>query len=201
MKKRWWDNLRYRLYGFRNSSYQKHNYGELFFALMRIYQPDKVVELGTNAGFSAYHIARGLVANGHGSLDCFDLWEQYEPGAANKAVAEKNLKEFKSIITYSLRDVAGVENDYNLVDILHVDLDNSGEVLEKIIPNWIDKVRQLIIIEGGSKERDRVEWMTKSNKQPILSWLENFRQRRTDIEYFTIEKFPSMTLMRRIKNG
>ena len=44
----------------------------------------------------------------------------------------------------------------NYVDILHVDLSNEPEILEEIIPHWIDKVRYLIIVEGGSLQRDRV---------------------------------------------
>ena len=75
------------------SSYEKNNYGELFYALMRIYQPKIVVELGTKAGFSAYHIARGLKDNEKGRLYCYDLWENYKFNSVPKSVAEENLKE------------------------------------------------------------------------------------------------------------
>lgn len=180
------------------SSYEKNNYGDLFYSLMRVYQPEKVVELGTKAGFSAYHIARGLKANRKGSLDCYDLWEKYEFKSVPKSVAEENLKEFKDIISFNLRDAIGVDGAYKTIDILHVDVSNEGGILEKIIPHWIDKTRQLIIIEGGSSERDKVEWMTKYKKMPIKKWLEGFSRRRTDIEYLTIEPFPSVTIIRKI---
>lgn len=177
------------------SSYEKNNYGDLFYALMRIYKPEKVVELGTKAGYSAYHIARGLKANGKGTLDCYDLWENYPYSSVPQKVAEKNLKKFKKIISYNPRDAFGVEKLYNKVDILHVDISNEGGNLNKIIPRWKNKVRQLIIIEGGSSEHDQLPWMIEFNKMPMKKWLREFSKKRGDIEYFTIEPFPSVTLL------
>lgn len=178
------------------SSYQENNYGDLFYSLMRVYQPEKVVELGTKAGFSAYHMARGLKANGKGKLFCYDLWENYKFSSVPQSVARENLKEFETIIRLKTRDVIGVDKIYKTVDILHIDLGNEGGILEEIIPRWIDKTRQLIVIEGGSSERDRVGWMVKLKKTSIASWLEDF-SRRGDIEYFTIEPFPSISLIRK----
>lgn len=179
------------------SSYEKNNYGELFYSLMRIYQPEKVVELGTKAGYSAYHMARGLKANGKGTLDCYDLWEKYEFNSVSRSVAEKNLKEFKDIVSFNPHDAIGVDKKYNGIDILHVDLSNEGEILENIIPYWIDKVRQIIIVEGGSNERDNLDWMIKFKKMPIAKWLVEFARKRGDIEYATIKPFPSLTILRR----
>lgn len=226
------------------SSYEKNNYGELFYSLVRIYQPEKVVELGTKAGYSAYHMARALLANGHGTLDCFDLWEDYVENYGldyiSKSVAEENLKQFKQIISLELRDALGVEEKYQMVDILHVDLDNDGGILEKVVPHWVDKVRQIIIIEGGSLERDQAaqatdhkklsltKWLKDLNskeakslkkilpdqndqqeqfvvvggkkeykEKPIAPWLKSFSGRRGDIEYFTLEPFPSVTIIRK----
>ncbi len=180
------------------SSYEKNDYGEFFYSLVRIYQPGKVVELGTKAGFSAYHIARALKANGKGHLYCYDLWESYPFHSVPKAVAEENLKEFKDIISLTLKDAIGIEKKHKTVDILHIDLSNEGGILERIIPHWIDRVRQIIIIEGGSRERDKLEWMKKYKKMPIKKWLEGFARKRGDIEYFTIEPFPSVTIIRKL---
>lgn len=179
------------------SSYEKNNYGDLFYALMRVYQPEKVVELGTKAGYSAYHIARGLKANNKGTLDCYDLWEQYEFKSVPQSVAEENLKEFKDIVRFIARDAVGVHKLYDEVDIVHVDVSNKGEILEEIIPYWVDKTRQLIIIEGGSLEHDQLEWMIKYKKMPMQKWLKEFSEKRDDIDYCTIEPYPSMTLMRK----
>lgn len=180
------------------SSYKKNSYGDFFYALIRVYQPEKVVELGTKAGYSAYHIARGLRANGQGSLDCYDLWENYQFNSVPKSVAQENLKEFKDIVSLTLTDAIGIEKRYKTIDILHIDISNEGGILEKIVPGWIDKIGQVIIIEGGSAERDNIEWMIKFKKIPIKKWLEDFSRRRGDIEYFTIEPFPSVTIIRKI---
>ena len=176
--------------------YADNNYGELFYSLVRIYQPQKVVELGTKAGFTAYHIARGLKANGKGKLYCYDLWEKYEFNSVPQKVARKNLKDFGNIIRFKLRNCLGVDKLHKQADILIVDLGNEGGILEKIIPFWIDKTK-LIIVEGGSRERDRVSWMKKYKKIPIRSWLEDFSHRRGDIQYFTIEPFPSFTIIKK----
>lgn len=179
------------------SSYEKNNYGDLFYALMRIYQPEKVVELGTKSGYSAYNIARGLKVNGKGSLDCYDLWEKYQFKSESKSVAGENLRQFSDILQLELRNAIGVDKKYKKIDILHIDLSNEGSILEKIVPHWIDKVNQFIIIEGGSSERDKVEWMIKYKKMPIVKWLKDFKSKRLDIEYLTIEPFPSVTIIRK----
>ena len=179
------------------SSYEKNNYGELFYALVRIYKPDKVVELGTKAGYSAYHMARALAANGKGRLYCYDLWEKYEFNSVPQSVAQKNLKGYSNIIHLIPRNVIGVDKLHKSIDILHVDLGNEGEILEKIIPYWIDKTTQLIVIEGGGVERDKVDWMIKFQKLSVRDWLNDFSRIRNDIEYFTIEPFPSLTIIRK----
>ena len=183
------------------SSYEPNNYGDFFYSLVRVYQPETVVELGTEAGFSAYHLARGLRTNGKGHLYCYDLWEKYDAQkygfySISKSTAEDNLREYKNTIGLNLTNAIGIDRAYQTVDILHVDLHNDGEILNRIVPAWIDKVRQLVVIEGGSAERDRVEWMIKFNKAPIKKWLEDF-SRRGDIEYLTLEPFPSVTIIRK----
>lgn len=224
-----------------NSSYEENNYGSLFYSLIRIYQPKIVVELGTKSGYSAYHIAKALKENGSGRLDCYDLWEQYGKtygfDNTSKLWAENNLAQFSNIVTLNQMDAIGIEKKYKMIDILHIDLDNHADILQKVIPVWINKVRQLIIIEGGSKQRDRGDspsdyvkmpfsnWLDNlderqarqidiksdsnkdqfvvigkhrmNNKKPISVWLKNFANTQKNVEYFTIEPFPSITIMRK----
>lgn len=175
------------------STYEENNYGDLFYSLMRVYRPEKVLEFGTKAGFSAYHMARGLRANGKGKLYCYDSWEHEDM----HKMAQKNLREFEGIASLEMRDAFGVEAIHQSVDIVHIDLGNEGGVLEKIVPLWIDKTNQIIILEGGSVERDNRNWMIKNQVVPIRRWLNDFSHRRPDIEYFTIEPFPSLTIIRK----
>lgn len=177
------------------SSYEKNNYGDLFYSIIRVYRPKTVIELGTKAGYSAYHIARALNDNGQGKLFCYDLWEKYPFHSVPKSVAQNNLKKFKNIIKFKLIEATKVSSLHKSVDILHIDISNEGGILNKIIPDWIKQTRQLIIIEGGSAERDKIEWMLKYKKVPIEKWLKDFG-RRHKIEYVTVEPFPSVTLIR-----
>ncbi|MBI4136501.1 class I SAM-dependent methyltransferase [Candidatus Roizmanbacteria bacterium] len=180
-----------------HSSYEKNNYGDLFYSLIRLYKPKTVVELGTKAGYSAYHIARALRENGKGHLYCYDLWGKYPYHSAPQSVAEKNLQPFKETVTLKLLDAVGVDTLHTFVDVLHVDVSNEGGILNRIIPKWIRKVRQFIVIEGGSKERDHVPWMSTYHKKPIQRWLKDFSSQHGDIEYLTIEPFPSVTIIRK----
>lgn len=180
------------------SSYEENNYGDFFYSLIRIYKPEKIVELGTKAGYSAYHMARGLKANGRGTLDCYDLWQKYKFHSVPISVAQKNLKDFKRIITLNLCDAVDAEKNYDFIDILHVDLSNDGFLLEKIVPKWLAKIRQMIIIEGGSAERDNIEWMKIYKKKPIKKWLEELCRKNDGIECITFEPFPSVSIIRKI---
>ena len=112
-------------------------------------------------------------------------------------MACKNLKGLEDIVQVNKQDAIGVETNYKSIDILHIDLGNQGGILEKTIPLWIDKTRQLIIIEGGSIERDKRSWMIDLGVEPISDWLKNFKRLRPDIEYFTIEPFPSLTIIKK----
>ena len=47
--------------------------GRILYALIRALQPNMVVEIGTNVGCSASHIASALKENGHGKLMTFDI--------------------------------------------------------------------------------------------------------------------------------
>jgi hypothetical protein len=179
------------------SSYEKNNYGDLFYSLIRIYRPKTVIELGTKAGYSAYHIARGLKKNRTGKLYCYDLWEKYPFRSVPKAKAEKNLKRYKDIVRFKSTDATKVYKLHRKVDILHVDLSNEGEILNNVIPHWISRVNQLIIIEGGSIERDKLDWMIKFNKKSIREWLKKFSLKHKNIRHFTIGPFPSVTIIRK----
>lgn len=172
------------------SSYEKNNYGYLFSSLVRIYKPKKIVELGTKEGYSAFYMAIGLRDNHFGTLDCYDLWEKYKFNSCSVEIATENLKGFQDIINLYQEDARGIDKRYDSVDMLHIDLSNDGNLLEKILPPWLDKAK-LIILEGGSEERDNVEWMKKYDKKSINEWL-----KEQDFDYFTFEPFPSITLIR-----
>lgn len=213
------------------SSYEKYNYGDVFYALVHTYRPEKVVELGTKEGYSAYHIARALSENGNGTLDCYD----HDKAAMDRA--RENVKEFSPIVSFTTSDALGIDKQYKSIDILHVDLDNDADVLDEVVPAWINKVKHCIILEGGSVPRDELASKTNFRKMPVSKWLESInassdelfassaqsqdtmqqyvvvegkseykekpiapwltrlRQRFENIQYITLEPFPSLTII------
>ena len=174
------------------SSYEPNNFGSLFYSLVRAYKPSLVVELGTKAGYSAFFMAKAMKENGKGKLHCYDLWEKYQFTSCPIAKARDNLKGFENI-TLNQQSAEGVDKKYESVDMLHVDLGNHAGLLEQVILPWLPKVRMFIIIEGGSEERDNVEWMKKFSKKPINEWL---KQNAGKFDYFVVEPFPSITLIK-----
>ena len=181
------------------SSYEANSYGDLFYALVRMYRPARVVELGTKAGYSAFHIARGMATNGFGKLDCYDLWEKYQYNSNSKSMAEKNLKKYSKYVRLYLRDVVGVDRKYkkDQVDFVHIDLGNEPAMLQKVLLPWLNKVGKFVIIEGGSQERDQIDWMIKYKKSPLSPWLRKIARQNSAIEYFTFAPFPSVTIIRK----
>lgn len=174
------------------SSYEENDYGPLFYALVRMLKPDKIVELGTKAGYSAFYMAQALRDNGSGTISCYDLWEKYAYTSCPLSIAKENLKEFSDIINFYQKDVSEVKPAEH-VGILHVDLGNDAEIIDKVFSEWENK-SDMIIVEGGAPERDRVEWMFKYNKKPMSPWLEEMSQ-KSKLKYFTFPKFPSLTLI------
>ena len=62
--------------------------------------------------------------------------------------------------------------------------------------NYIDKLKDdgIILMEGGSEERDNIEWMIKYNKPKIKPVLDKYSL-KYDIK--TIGKIPSITIIKK----
>lgn len=110
-----------------------------------------MVELGTRAGYSAYYIARALKENIHGTLDCYDLWEnniENMGSKISKKLAEGNLREFKKIITLNLKDATGLEKEYETVDILTELVTEPYDYISFSYTN--NDLNQLVFKSGGT---------------------------------------------------
>ncbi|GAG35096.1 unnamed protein product, partial [marine sediment metagenome] len=145
--------------------------------------------LGTSTGYSAYYVAKALKENEKrgikGRIDCYDLWEKC--GGCKMKIAEENLLEYNDVINLIQRDAFEVYKNYDFVDILHIDLDNDRNILEKIVSKWIGKANY-IIFEGGSKERDNYPRVEKHAS--INEWL-----KKDKYDYTTLTPFPSLTVI------
>lgn len=189
-----------------NSSYERNNYAEVFFAIVTAFRPVNAVELGVLHGYSALAIARGLKRNSvvpgvKAKLDAYDLFENYPYNHGNQQEVQERLKEtdLEDFVTLYKDDAFKVHEKYtdNSVYFLHIDLSNTGEIIKKTIEVWDKKmvIGGIILFEGGSEERDKVDWMIKYNKMPIKQEIETNKIINTKYVYGTYLKFPSLTLL------
>jgi predicted O-methyltransferase YrrM len=172
------------------------------------------VELGVLDGYSTLHIAKGIkwlhkVRGYQGKLDAYDLFEDYEFKHGSKEEVKNVLREngvedyvnlqkgnayevYKNYPNMVMDEVRGVE-------FLHIDISNTGDIIRDLMELWHPKIgsRGLVMIEGGSDERDNVEWMMTYNKSSIKDEIEaNYIINRYYL-YGTYFKFPSMTVLLR----
>jgi predicted O-methyltransferase YrrM len=101
-------------------------------------------------------------------------------------------------VTIDYGDFYDVYKKYNdkSIDILHIDIANNGDVYEYMFKNYINKVKDdgIILMEGGSNQRDHVEWMTKYNKPKIKPVLDKYM---TNFDIKTIGGLPSLTIIKK----
>ena len=162
------------------------------------HKPKKIIEFGTLAGYSTVSMALALKQLGQGHIYSYDLWEKYPHKHSKISICSENLKKYNVENFVTLKQVDFYEwleqpEDF---DLLHMDISNNGEILCKLVEAVEEQIRNgsIILFEGGSKERDTVEWMTKYNKKPI-SHLNH------KINYDIInEAFPSISVIKGLKN-
>lgn len=188
------------------SSYIQNNYDEVFYAIVTTYRPVIAVELGVLEGYSTISIAKGLKRNKETvgidcRLDAYDLFEDYKYNRANQTDVQKTIDEagLREFISFKKENAFEVHNRYqdNTVYFLHVDLSNDGETVYRIMELWDKKlvIGSIILFEGGSEERDNVEWMKKYDKKSIKYELENNSIIKEKYIFGTYLKFPSLTVL------
>ncbi len=178
------------------SSYKDHGYGYLFYALTRVFKPSRCVELGVLQGFSLLTVAAALRDNGQGFIQGFDLFEDYpyhheQYANVSARISNLGLQQWASI---QRSDAFAVAEQFDSIDYLHVDISNNGDVYRRVFEQWAGKVTQLILFEGGSAERDQVEWMQKYQKPAITMALEDIRATYPEWSITVLNPFPSLTV-------
>ena len=164
---------------------------------MGFHRPKVIVEFGILGGFSLMNMAAAgnNLARGP-DIAAYDIFEKFEGNHAGPEIVQR----FKSYPNVSIRegDFYGVYQEIpdGSVDILHVDIANDGDVYKFAVEKYMGKLRPsgLMILEGGSEERDCVDWMVRYEKPKIREFL---RQNRAhNFEYVTINIFPSVTIIK-----
>lgn len=175
------------------SSYHQNDIGLTLYNLVLELKPKKIVEFGTLNGYSAICMGMALHEIGFGKIYCYDLWDEYKYKHTTIDFAKKNIKE------YGLEDYVELNQmniwdwgDYDF-DLLHIDISNDGDIIKKLcdkIGGYISDTKKTVIFEGGSEERDNIEWMLKYDKKPI-------NDIKKEIPYEVINKnFPSLSILK-----
>jgi hypothetical protein len=177
------------------SSYSENSFDLVFEAIAFSLNPQVVVEVGLLEGFSLQCILKNV------SKDCkvygYDLFEDFPFNAAKKEDLEKKFEYYKNLTL--------CKNEYkivpflhlkNTVDIFHIDIANNGEVFKYCVENYLPRLNKngIMILEGGSKERDEIEWMKKYKKAPINPYLESIKVKHN---FIVLDKFPSLTIFKK----
>ena len=191
------------------SSYLENDFGSVFENTIFAFPPRLAVELGVLDGYSAAYIGRGLkkvekLKGSVGHLDAYDLWEDYEFKHGRMEDVQLVLKAAGVDKYVSLHKadafIAHEKYDNNSIDFLHIDISNDGDIIQQMVSNWTPKLRHcgLFLFEGGSEERDQVEWMIKYDKKPIRPVLDSNPIIRDNYIYGSYVMMPSLTIMKKI---
>lgn len=170
----------------------------MFQVIIGSISPKKVVEFGILKGYSLATFAE--FCSNDCQIDAYDIFEKFNGNGANREELEGRFGECANVNIGELDFYKGYEKyGDGDIDILHIDITNNGDVYKFAIENYLQKISSdgVIIFEGGSEERDNVEWMKKYRKPSIVSYLNKLREERKDLVVTVVELFPSMTLIRR----
>ena len=175
------------------SSYKNNlNYGDLLESITFIQKPKSILEIGILDGFSLKCFADNSDKNT--KIESYDIFDEFVGNSANKEQLIEKFKEYNNVnIQYG--DFYKLHMLDNKYDIIHIDIANNGDVYEYAINNYLQKLNTngLLILEGGSNERDNIEWMIKYKKTKIQPVLKKYKD-KLDIK--TIGKIPSITFIK-----
>lgn len=171
------------------------NYGDLLQTITYSIQPKNILEIGILDGYSLTQFISA--SNQNTLIKTYDLFDEFNGNHADKTILENKFINNQNVsIEYgNFYDLHKDISD-NTIDIIHIDIANNGDIFEYAIENYLSKlnINGIMILEGGSIERDNVEWMKKYNKSPIYDVLQKYKE---TLEIKVFGKFPSITLIRK----
>jgi len=173
------------------SSYLKNNLGETLFDKVIEHKPLKIVEFGTLNGYSAVYMGLALKELGRGLLFTYDLYDEYEYKHGKLSDVIENIKKF-GLESYVIPAKLNINNWLvckDTFDMCHIDISNNGDVVDNFIKSVNSEANSgsVCLFEGGSIERDDLEWMIKYNKPKINPIIKKYNGTIVN------DKFPSIS--------
>ena len=180
------------------SSYNNNNlnYGDLLDCITYLINPKTIVEFGILNGFSlnCFNINIDSSCN----IYAYDIFDQFNGNHADQAILLEKFSNFKNIkIEFGDFYNKYTDIDDYTIDILHIDIANDGLIYEFVFENYINKLSKvgIIIMEGGSDERDNIDWMNKYNKKKIRPIINKYNKQ---YNIKTLGTIPSITIIKNI---
>jgi predicted O-methyltransferase YrrM len=175
-----------------DSSYRENNLGRTLYEVVIKYRPKKIVEFGTLNGYSTVAMAMALDTIGFGRIIGYDLFDKYPYKHSSKENTQRNIDRYGLQKYVELRETDFTDwlKKPESFDLFHLDISNTGMVIRSFYAAVKNQLQNgaIAIFEGGSVERDRVDWMIKYNK-PLI--------RKSGVPFTVIDKrFPSLSQMR-----
>lgn len=179
------------------SSYWLNNFKQDFKSIIEEVKPKLIVEFGIGNGYSMEAFID--FASEDCNIHVYDLFEEFQYNHADYKEIKNRFCERKNVDIQKLDFYKGVERyKDDTIDLLHIDIANDGDVYEFAVNNWFSKVSEngVMVLEGGSHQRDNVYWMIQFKKRKINPYLLKIYN---DYDINIIEKYPSMTIIKRKK--
>jgi catechol 2,3-dioxygenase-like lactoylglutathione lyase family enzyme len=151
-----------------SSSYMLKEVDEFITSLVKIANPEVVVEIGAQQGKSTVLMAKALPASA--TIHTYDLFEKeyeappYLDTHANQQTVIDNLTKAKVKCSFNVNKGRGEEAlaNHNDIDLLHIDICNHYDNLKPLLEIALTKVRKTIILEGGISNN----WQKKYGFKP-----------------------------------
>jgi len=155
------------------SSYQENDLGQTLYNIVLERKPKKIVEIGVLHGYSTVAMAMALDELGEGRIIAYDLFEDYKfkhgtMGAVQAQLERYGIAKYVTLVKKDFDEWLAAPEQF---DLLHLDISNKGDTIERLYVAVKDQVESgaSVLFEGGSAERDEVEWMEKFHARSIRS--------------------------------
>lgn len=171
------------------------DYGDILKSVCFLIKPKTIVEFGILDGFSLSHFIEN--SSPTCNIQAYDIFDDFVGNHATKNNLEEKFNMYSNVkIQYGNFYTSLDLFEDNSIDILHIDIANTGEIVPTVA-QYMKKVSQngVLILEGGSKERDEIEWMKKYQKLSLRTEL----QKMSNVSILTLGKVPSITLIQHKK--
>lgn len=176
------------------SSYIENDLGRTLYNLVLKHKPKKIVEFGILHGYSTIAMAMALDEIGAGHIYANDLFEDYSFKHGTMEEVKNNIDRYglTEYVTLGKKNFDEWLKNPEDFDFLHVDVSNKGDTIERLYEAVRDQVARgaIVVFEGGSEERDNVEWMVKYNSKKICEAAVPFE--------VIDERFPSLSMIKNI---